>query len=109
MGQPITDQDFQAEVLEFDGVTIVDFWAEWCGPCRVQGPIIDAIAERYSNNPKVRIFKLNVDENPETQSQYHVMSIPTLIFYKGGDAVETMVGLRPEEDIEDKLKELLEE
>jgi thioredoxin 1 len=86
----------------------VDFWAEWCGPCRVQSPIIDRLAEKYAGNSKVKFVKLNVDDNPTTQSEYHVMSIPTLIYFKKGQIADTFVGLRSEDDIEGKLKELIE-
>ncbi|MFQ5492908.1 MAG: thioredoxin [Candidatus Dojkabacteria bacterium] len=108
MGKPITDDKFKETVLDFDGITLVDFWAEWCGPCRIQGPIVDKLAEKYADNKKVQIFKLDVDANPQTQNEYHVMSIPSLIFYKGGEPVETMVGLRSEEDVDEKLKSLLD-
>lgn len=108
MAQPVTDEQFKQDILDFEGVSVVDFWAEWCTPCRVQGPIVDSLSEKYKDNPKVKMRKLDVDENPETQNQYHVMSIPTLIFYKGGEAVQTLVGLRSEEDIDAVLKDLLE-
>lgn len=109
MSKAVTDQDFKSEILDFDGVAIVDFWAEWCTPCRVQGPIIDKLAEKYAKEGKVRIAKLDVDNNPKTQQQYHVMSIPTLIFYKNGEVAETFVGLRSEDDIDGKLQELLKD
>ncbi|WKZ27575.1 MAG: thioredoxin [Candidatus Dojkabacteria bacterium] len=107
MASQLTDTEFQAEVAEFNGVVLIDFWAEWCTPCRIQGPIIDKLAEKYKENPNIKIFKLDVDENPETQGSFHVMSIPTLMFFKDGQPAESMVGLRSEEDIDDKIQELL--
>jgi|SRR3989344_5173366 len=109
MSAVVTDDNFKKDVLEFNGLAIVDFWAEWCGPCRVQGPILDKLAEKYASNTKLKITKLNVDDNPQTQSEYHVMSIPTMIFYKNGQIAETFVGLRSEGDIEARIQELLEE
>jgi thioredoxin 1 len=109
MAANITDQSFKQDVTDFDGVAVVDFWAEWCGPCRVQGPIVDALSQKFAGNAKVKFGKLDVDNNPATQSQFHVMSIPTLIFYKKGEVAETFVGLRSQDDIEARLNELLEE
>lgn len=94
-----TDDNFQQEVTAFDGVVMIDFWAEWCTPCKIQGPIVDALAEKMAGNPKVKIGKLDVDNNPETQAKYSVMSIPTLIIYKNGEVVDSLVGLRQEDDI----------
>lgn len=102
-----TDDNFKAEVSDFDGVVLIDFWAEWCTPCKIQGPIIDALAEKLANNPKLKIGKLDVDDNPETQAAYSVMSIPTLIIYKNGEVVDSLVGLRQEEDIEEAIQAAL--
>jgi thioredoxin 1 len=102
-----TDDNFKTEVSEFDGVVLIDFWAEWCTPCKIQGPIIDALAEKLANNPKLKIGKLDVDNNPETQAAYSVMSIPTLIIYKNGEVVDSLVGLRQEEDIEEAIQAAL--
>ena len=106
MSQAVTDNDFQKEVLESNGITVVDFWAEWCGPCRVQSPIIDKLAEDYKDNPNMKFTKLDVDANPETAMKYQVLSIPTLIFFKGGEKVDAFIGLQSEDRIKQKVAEL---
>lgn len=88
--QVITDQDFEKEVLQSTIPVLVDFWAAWCGPCRAIAPIIEELAEEYAG--KVKICKLNVDENPITPGKYGIRAIPTLIIFKDGQAVETIVG-----------------
>lgn len=93
----ITDDNFQQEVLEAEGKVLVDFWAPWCGPCRMMGPVIDEIAAEHGASLKVG--KLNVDENPDTAAKYQVMSIPTLILFENGKVVNKMVGFRPKEDL----------
>jgi thioredoxin 1 len=89
----VTDQSFQADVLDADVPVLVDFWAPWCGPCRQVAPILEEIASE--NEGKIRIVKLNVDENPRTAAKYGVVSIPTLNVYSGGELVKTIVGARP--------------
>ena len=93
----VTDSNFEAEVLEAEGKILVDFWASWCGPCRMLGPIIDEIAAEGHENLKV--CKLNVDENNATAGRYNVMSIPTMIVFENGEAVNKLVGVRPREEI----------
>lgn len=93
----ITDDNFQQEVLEAEGKVLVDFWAPWCGPCRMMGPVIDEIADEYGATLKVG--KLNVDENPDTAAKYQVMSIPTLILFENGQVVNKMVGFRQKQDL----------
>lgn len=89
----MVDQDnFQAEVLNFDKPVLVDFWAPWCGPCRAVAPVLDEIAEEMQD--KVRIAKVNVDENQELASQFRVMGIPMFILFKGGQMADQMVGAR---------------
>ncbi len=104
----VTDDNYKQEILDFQGVAIVDFWAPWCGPCRIQGPIIEDVAEKYKTNPSVRVAKLDTDENPQVAMGNQIFSIPTLIFYKNGEIAEKFVGLRSQEDIEQKLEELLQ-
>ena len=101
----LTDQNFGDEVLKDKGVVLVDFWASWCGPCLMVGPIVEEIAKDFEG--KAKVGKLNVDENPQTAGQYGVMSIPTLIIFKNGEAKETFVGVQPKEILSEKLKLLL--
>ncbi len=101
----LTDQNFETEVLKDRGVVLVDFWAAWCGPCQMLGPIISEIAKDFEG--KAKIGKLNVDEAPQTAGQYGVMSIPTVIIFKNGKAEETFVGVQPKEVLGEKLKSLL--
>jgi thioredoxin 1 len=90
LGQ-VGDSDFETEVIEADGPVVVDFWAPWCGPCRVVGPILSDMADEHL---RVKFLKLNVDENPATQARYNVLSIPTVILFEGGEAREIVVGAR---------------
>lgn len=92
-----TDQNFGSEVLPSSQLTMVDFWAEWCGPCRMLGPTIDALADQFAG--QVHVYKMNVDENPETPGKFHVRGIPTLIFLKNGQLVDQLVGNQPKEAI----------
>ncbi len=85
-----TDANFDQEVLQSDVPVLVDFWAEWCGPCRVMGPTIDAIAEEYAG--KLKVGKLNVDHNGNTAMRYRIRGIPTLLLFKGGEVVDQRVG-----------------
>jgi thioredoxin 1 len=89
----ITDQTFEAEVLKSDTPVLVDFWATWCGPCRAVAPVLDQLAEE--NDGKVRIAKLNVDENQQTAFQFQVSSIPTFILFKDGKMADRMLGAMP--------------
>jgi len=86
----VTTADFDKEVLQSDVPVLVDFWAVWCGPCRLIGPTVDAVAEEYAG--KAKVLKLNVDENPEIAARYGVQSIPTLIVFKGGERVGELIG-----------------
>ena len=92
----ITDGNFQAEVLDAEQPTVVDFWAEWCGPCRKVGPIIEELAGEYQGT--VRFGKMDVDQNAETPVKFSIMSIPTVILFKGGEAVDKMIGARSKAD-----------
>lgn len=90
---PVTDGEWKNEVLDADAPVLVDFWAEWCGPCRMVGPIVDEIAEEHGG--KLKVLKLNVDENPGTAREYGVMSIPTLMVFKDGQPDKRIVGAKP--------------
>ena len=89
----VTDDSFDADVLKASGLVLVDFWAEWCGPCQAIGPMLDEIAAEKSGI--VTIAKVNIDENPETPGNYGVRSIPTLALFKGGEMLSTQVGMQP--------------
>lgn len=106
MAKEITDATFEQEVLKSDVPVLVDFWAPWCGPCKVLGPIVEELAKDNEGKP-VKIVKLNVDENGQSASQYGVMSIPTLIFFKGGTPVEQMSGVQDKATLQQKLDELV--
>ena len=86
-----TDDNFASEVLGSEQPVLVDFWAAWCGPCRMIAPTIEAVAEKYKG--KAKVMKLNVDENPNTPAQFGIRGIPTMILYKGGEVAETIVGV----------------
>lgn len=101
----LTDQNFASEVLKSDIPVLVDFFAVWCGPCKAMGPVIDELAGAYDG--KVKICKLDVDQNPETSQKYGVMSIPALLFFKGGETVDSLVGLQSKEKLEEKLTALV--
>lgn len=90
---PVTDAQWADEVLQSDTPVLVDFWAEWCGPCRTVGPIVDEIADE--NGERLKVLKLNVDENPNTAREYGVMSIPTLLVFKDGQPEKRIVGAKP--------------
>jgi thioredoxin 1 len=102
----LTDGNFKKEVLESDLPALVDFWAPWCGPCRMITPIIDELAKEYRN--KLRVCKINVDENPRIATQYAVMSIPTLIFFKNGKVIEQVVRVLNKAELKRKIEENLE-
>jgi len=95
--QTFTDGNFESSVLNTGDVVLVDFWAEWCGPCKRLGPTVAALAADYDG--KVTVGKLNVDENPDTTIKFNVRGIPALLLFKGGQLVDQMVGLQPKEEI----------
>ena len=98
----VTDNNFQAEVLEAETPVLVDFWAPWCGPCRLVAPALEEIA---AERPDLRVVKLNIDENKETAAAFQVMSIPTMILFQGGEPVRKIVGAYPKKKLEAQLFE----
>jgi thioredoxin 1 len=102
MSLQLNQENFEKEILASKGVALVDFWAPWCGPCRMLAPVIDEIAKELDG--KVKIAKVNVDENGHLAQQYGVMSIPTLIIFKDGKPVDQLVGLQAKEKLADKLE-----
>lgn len=101
MVKELTDGNFSQEVLQDQGVVLVDFWAPWCGPCRMVGPIVEELAVEYEG--KIKVGKVNTDENQKLASEYRVMSIPTLIVFKGGRPVDQVVGAMPKQALAKRL------
>lgn len=101
--QHTTDQDFAKDVIKTEGLVLVDFWAEWCGPCRMISPILEDLHKEMGD--KVKILKLNVDQNPAVPAQFNVRSIPTLVLFKSGQPISTKVGLMTKAKLVDWLKE----
>ncbi len=100
----VTDANFQAEVLESESPVLVDFWAPWCGPCRVVAPVLEEIA---NERPDLRVVKLNVDENQATAAKYQVLSIPTLIIFKGGAEAKKVIGAYPKKRLQAEIEPVL--
>jgi thioredoxin 1 len=97
----VSDASFEADVLESEKTILVDFWADWCGPCRMVSPILDQIADEHGD--KIDVVKLNVDDNPQTAAKYQITSIPALKVYKGGEVVKTIIGAKPKAVYEEDL------
>lgn len=101
----VTDSSFQQEVLDSDLPVLVDFWAPWCGPCRMVSPVVDELANQYAG--QVKVVKLNTDDNPDIASQYGIRSIPTLIVFKAGEAVDRVIGAVPKTTLTTTLEKYL--
>ncbi len=104
MAHEFTDATFKTEVLDSDKLSVIDFWAEWCGPCRAIGPVIEELAKDY--NGKVNIGKVNVDTNPQISMDYGITSIPAILFVKGGKVVDKLVGAQPKANFVKKIEAL---
>jgi thioredoxin 1 len=101
----LNDDNFQSEVLQSDVPVLVDFYATWCGPCKALAPIVEKLAGEFEG--KLKVGKLNIDEAPQTPGQYAVRAVPTIVFFKGGEAVDTMVGLKKEAELRSRIEELI--
>ena len=102
---PVSDAEFTKEVIESTLPVVVDFWATWCGPCQVMGPIVDTIAGEYEG--KIKVFKMNVDENPATPAKYGIRGIPTLILFNKGEVVDRAIGAQPKANIDNLIKKVV--
>ncbi len=101
----VSDDNFEAEIVNSEIPSMVDFWAEWCGPCKKVGPVVEELAAEYAG--KIKIAKMDVDSNRQTPAKFGIRNIPTLILFKGGEVVNTIVGAQPKTSIEEELKKLL--
>ena len=105
MALEFTDSSFKTDVLSSDKLTVVDFWAEWCGPCRAIGPVIEDLSKEY--NGKINVGKVNVDHNPEVSINYGITSIPAIQFFKNGQVVDKLVGAQPKSNFVKKIEQHL--
>ena len=106
MALEFTDANFKTDVLDSDKLTVVDFWAEWCGPCRAIGPVIEDLSKEYAG--RINVGKVNVDHNPDTSINYGITSIPAILFIKGGKVVDKLVGAQPKGNFIKKIEQHLE-
>lgn len=101
----VDNSTWDKEVISADGLVMVDFWAVWCGPCQMVGPIVEELASEYEG--KIKVLKLNTDDNPEIASRYQIMSIPTLNFFKDGKVIDRIVGAAPKKQFKEKIDQIL--
>ena len=101
----LTQENFEKEILNYKGLSLVDFWAPWCAPCKMVSPIVEEISQEYKD--KIKVGKLNVDEASEIASKYNIMSIPTLLFFKNGKVCDQIIGMQDKKNITDKIDDLL--
>ena len=101
----VTDETFDGEIINSDLPAVVDFWAAWCGPCKMVSPVVEELANEYKG--KIKVAKMDVDQNRGTPARFGIRNIPTLIFFKGGEVAQTIVGAQPKSHIEEELKKLL--
>ena len=101
----VTDDTFDEEIVQSDLPAIVDFWAAWCGPCRMVGPVVEELSKEYEG--KIKVAKMDVDQNRQTPARFGIRNIPTLIFFKGGEVANTIIGAQPKSAIEEEIKKLL--
>jgi thioredoxin 1 len=101
----VTDDSFDAEIMNGELPAMVDFWAEWCGPCKMIGPVIEELASAYKG--KIKIVKMDVDKNRKTPARFGIRNIPTLILFKGGEVVNTIVGAQSKKSLEEEMKKLI--
>jgi len=101
----VNDQNFEAEVLQSDKPAVIDFWAEWCAPCRAIAPIVKELADTYGD--RVKVVKMNIDENPSTPAKYEVRAIPTVLAFRDGQVVQMLQGARPRSAFEEMIQKLL--
>lgn len=105
MAKELNKENFDSEITNYKGAALVDFWAPWCGPCRMMGPIIDSLSTKLEG--QVKIVKVNIDDSPDLAAKFSVSTIPTLVFFKNGEAIHTTIGVTPEPELENLIKEKL--